>query len=172
MAEDFVRDKDAVSACCMIAEIVAFAKQSGKTFYRLLLDIYSEFGLYYEGLISLTKKGKSGLEEIQGMMDNYRKVNPTSINNQKVIRIKDYQTLIDKDILNNTSQKINLPVSNVLQFLLEDGTLITVRPSGTEPKIKFYFGVKAELIDTHNFKDVEASLKLKIEEIKKSMNLV
>lgn len=172
LPSDFVRDKDAITTCCILAEMTAYAIENGKTFYQMLLDIYMEYGLYYEGLLSVTKKGKSGLEEIQKMMDDYRAMPPTTINGSKVVRIKDYLLQIDKDILTENNKSIDLPKSNVLQFLLEDGTLITVRPSGTEPKIKFYFGLKGELTKRSDFKEILNVLKAKIESIKVSMNLV
>jgi phosphoglucomutase len=172
LPSDFVRDKDAVTTCCILAEMTAYAIEQGRTFYQLLLDIYIEFGLYYEGLLSVTKKGKSGLEEIQKMMDDYRAVPPKEINGSKVVRIKDYQFHTDMDLVSGTTKKIDLPKSNVLQFLLEEGTLITVRPSGTEPKIKFYFGLKSELKSRAQFKEVSDRLKSKIESIKGSMGLI
>lgn len=172
LPSDFVRDKDAITTCCILAEMTAYAIENGKTFYQMLLDIYMEYGLYYEGLLSVTKKGKSGLEEIQKMMDDYRAMPPTTINGSKVVRIKDYLLQIDKDILTENNKSIDLPKSNVLQFLLEEGTLITVRPSGTEPKIKFYFGLKGELTKRSDFKEILNVLKAKIESIKVSMNLV
>lgn len=169
---DFVRDKDAITTCCILAEMTAYAIENGKTLYQLLLDVYQEFGLYYEGLLSVTKKGKSGLDEIQKMMNDYRSTPPVEINGSKVIQIRDYLSLVRTDIKTGEKNAINLPVSNVLQFLLEDGSLITVRPSGTEPKIKFYFGLKGEIKTRNEFNSVLNSLKNKIEIIKKSMNLL
>jgi len=172
LPESFVRDKDAVSTCCMVAEIAAYAKQNGNTFYGLLLDIYKQFGLYFESLLSITKKGKAGLEEIQQMMVDFRNNPPKTINNKKVIRIKDYQTQTEKDIINNSQKPIELPTSNVLQFILDDETIISIRPSGTEPKIKFYFGVKMDFNSSMDFEQAENKLKEKIEQIKKSMGLI
>jgi phosphoglucomutase len=171
LPSDFVRDKDAITTCCILAEMTAFAIENGKTFYQLLLDIYQEFGLYYEGLLSVTKKGKSGLEEIQKMMDDYRAKPPAEINGSKVVQIKDYLLQKNFDLKTGRVKTIELPKSNVLQFLLEEGTLITVRPSGTEPKIKFYFGLKSELRSRSEFNTVLNGLKNKIESIKKSMGL-
>lgn len=168
---DFVRDKDAVISCCMIAEMAAWAAESGKTFYDILIDLYAEYGFYKEDLLSLTKKGKSGAEEIQLMMATYRNLPPTSINGSKVVMIKDYGNQITIDCIKNISQTIDLPKSNVLQFFTEDGSKITVRPSGTEPKIKFYFGVKAELKSKSDFEAVNQKLEAKIKAIIADMKL-
>lgn len=168
---DFVRDKDAVSACAMIAEAAAWCRSEKKSLYDLLIDIYKEFGFYKEQLTSVTKKGKSGAEEIDKMMVNYRQTPPETINGSRVIRIKDFQTGEDKDLLHNTISNIDLPLSNVLQFFLEDGTRISVRPSGTEPKIKFYFGVKKSLEDKSRFDEIQKELDQKIKNIIASMNL-
>jgi phosphoglucomutase len=168
---DFVRDKDAVSACAMIAETAAWMADRGQSLYDLLIQLYLQYGFYKESLLSVTKKGKSGAEEIQQMMLNYRNTPPTSINDSKVIRIKDYLTLTERDILNSNRLPINLPKSNVLQFFLEDGSVISVRPSGTEPKIKFYFGVREHLSRVEDFERTEALLDKKIEGIVASMQL-
>ena len=172
MIGDFVRDKDAVSACSMIAEIAAWALEQGKTFFDVLVDIYRQYGFYKEGLVSVVRKGKSGAEEIQQMMRDYRSNPPTEIDGERVVCIKDYQVLESKDLLTGTVTKIDLPKSNVLQFFTDKGNKITVRPSGTEPKIKFYFSVKADLPCPHCFDDVNNALDAKIESIKKSMKLV
>ena len=161
MIGDFVRDKDAVAACSMIAEIV-----------DVLVDIYREYGFYKEGLLSVVRKGKSGAEEIQQMMRDYRTNPPAEIDGEKVVCIKDYQVLESKDLVSGKVTKIDLPKSNVLQFFTEKGNKITVRPSGTEPKIKFYFGVKGELCCKECFDKTNDALDGKIESIKKSMNLV
>jgi len=168
---DFVRDKDAVISCCIIAEMAAWAAENNKTFYDILIDLYTEYGFYKEDLLSITKKGKSGAEEIQLMMENYRKQPPVEINNSKVVLIKDYELCVEEDILNNTTKKIDLPVSNVLQFFTADGSKITVRPSGTEPKIKFYFGVKEHLNSKAEFEAVNKKLEQKIKDIISSMKL-
>ncbi len=130
-AGEFVRDKDAVITCALIVECAAWCADQGKTLYQLLGDIYAEFGFYKESLISLTKKGKAGLEEIQAMMKEYRENPPASIAGSPVVKVIDY----------NKPEETGLPKSNVLQFYTEDGSVVSVRPSGTEPKIKFYFGV-------------------------------
>ena len=172
MIGDFVRDKDAVAACSMIAEIAAWARENGKTFFDVLVDIYKEYGFYKEGLVSVVRKGKSGAEEIQQMMRDYRSNPPAEIDGEKVICLKDYQVLESKDLVSGKVTKINLPKSNVLQFFTDKGNKITVRPSGTEPKIKFYFSVKGELCCKDCFDKTNSALDGKIESIKKSMNLV
>ena len=172
MIGDFVRDKDAVAACSMIAEIAAWARENGKTFFDVLVDIYKEYGFYKEGLVSVVRKGKSGAEEIQQMMRDYRSNPPAEIDGEKVICLKDYQVLESKDLISGKVTKINLPKSNVLQFFTDKGNKITVRPSGTEPKIKFYFSVKGELCCKDCFDKTNSALDGKIESIKKSMNLV
>jgi len=168
---DFVRDKDAVIASAMIAETAAWAKDQGKSMYDLLLDIYCEFGLYKESLVNVTKKGKSGLDEIQQMMDNLRKHPPVSFCGSEVILLHDYLKQQTTDIRQNRQLPIHLPVSNVLQFITADGSKITVRPSGTEPKIKFYFGVRAPLSDRADYEKTLKFLDEKIQMIKKELNL-
>ena len=172
MIGDFVRDKDAVAACSMIAEMAAWAREQGKTFFDVLVDIYREYGFYKEGLLSVVRKGKSGAEEIQQMMRDYRSNPPQEIDGEKVVCIKDYQTHESKDLITGKVTKLDLPTSNVLQFFTDKGNKVTVRPSGTEPKIKFYFSVKGELPCPHCFDDVNAALDAKIESIKRSMKLV
>lgn len=169
---DFVRDKDAVSACAMVAETAAWAADQGFTLMDLLKQIYLEYGFYYETLISLVKKGKAGAEAIQALMVEYRANPPKKINNSKVIAIKDYQKQIHFDIQNNAQSKIDLPKSNVLQFFTADGSKISIRPSGTEPKIKYYFGVKADLDSIENYETVENQLKERINQIIASMELM
>lgn len=145
LAGDFVRDKDAVIATSLLAEAMAWAAEQGKTFYELLCDIYREFGLYKEKLVSLTKKGISGTEEIKAMMAKFRNTPPTEICGEKVVEIRDYKTLEAKDLINGKVTPINLPKSDVLQFFTETGSKISIRPSGTEPKIKFYFSMKGKI---------------------------
>ena len=159
---DFVRDKDANSACFMIAEIAAWAAEQNKTLYQILKEIYKEFGFYKEGLLSLTKKGISGSEEIKNMMYRFRNDAPKEILGSKIVEIKDYKTSICKDVVSGTETVIDLPKSDVLQFFTEDGTKISIRPSGTEPKIKFYFGIKAKLNDIADFEVVNSELNNKI----------
>ncbi|MBQ9638292.1 MAG: phospho-sugar mutase [Bacteroidales bacterium] len=171
MIGDFVRDKDAVSACCMIAEIAAWAAEQGKTFFDVLVDIYKEYGFYREGLLSVVRKGREGAAEISHMMDTYRSTPPTSINGSPVVRIDDLSTLTSRNLTTGACTHIDLPESNVLQYFTADGSKITVRPSGTEPKIKFYFSVKEPLHDAADFDRVEQALLAKIEAIKQSMQL-
>ncbi len=169
---DFVRDKDAVSACCIIAEITAWAKQQQKSLFDILTDIYLEFGCYRERLLSLTKKGQNGAMEIKQMMEDYRSNPPQYINGIKVTEIKDYKLLKEKDLVKNTTKKIDLPSSDVLQFFLEDKSKITVRPSGTEPKIKFYFSVKTTLNDRKDTDKTTSLLDQKLDGIIKDMKLL
>jgi phosphoglucomutase len=145
LAGDFVRDKDAVIATSLLAEAMAWAAEQGKTFYELLCDIYREFGLYKEKLVSLTKKGISGTEEIKAMMARFRETPPTEIAGEKVVEIRDYKILEAKDMISGKTTPINLPKSDVLQFFTETGSKISIRPSGTEPKIKFYFSMKGKI---------------------------
>lgn len=142
----FVRDKDAVISCAMFAEITAWAKEQGKTLYQLLMEIYQNFGLYKEHMISLTLKGKEGTEQIAQMMKKYRQNPPAKIDGSPVKTIHDYEKQETTDVSSSGKiSRINQPKSDVLQFITEDGTKVSVRPSGTEPKIKFYFGVKNKL---------------------------
>jgi phosphoglucomutase len=168
---DLTRDKDAIISCCFVAEAAAWAKENNLSLYKMLIDIYVKFGFYKERLISITKKGKAGLEEIQGMMDNFRNNTPIIINNSKVETIKDYQLSTEKNLLTKTDIKINLPKSNVLQIILEDGTKITMRPSGTEPKIKFYFGVFGNLSNSGDFESIEKQLDSKIDMVINSLGI-
>lgn len=168
---DFVRDKDAVSACALLAEAAAWMASQEKSLFDLLVRIYREFGFYKEQLISVTKKGKSGAEEIEQMMVNYRQSPPSHINNSRVVCIKDYLSLKSKDLVSGNETVIGLPKSNVLQFILEDGSRISVRPSGTEPKIKFYFSVKENLSVIEEYDEKDISLTNKIKDILVSMKL-
>jgi phosphoglucomutase len=168
---DFVRDKDAVSACAMIAEAAAWMADRGSSLFGLLVEIFREFAFYKEHLLSVTKKGKSGAEEIQQMMVGYRSNPPEQINRSKVIQIRDYLSLKEKDLITGREKPIDLPASNVLQFILEDGSKISVRPSGTEPKIKFYFGVKEKMGEKDTFEETDKRLLEKIRGIIASMNL-
>ncbi len=171
LAGEFVRDKDAVMSSALIAETAVWAKEQGKSLYKLLIDIYQNFGFYKESLINLVKKGKCGAEEIQKMMENFRNNPPNEIAGAKVIEIKDYLLQQHENFVTETIEPISLPKSNVLQFFTEEGDKITVRPSGTEPKIKFYISVKTNLCCKEKFKDTETFLNKKIENIKKSLNL-
>ncbi len=168
---DFVRDKDAVSACAMIAETAAWMADQGKSLFDLLVEIYQKYGFFKESLISVTRKGKTGAEEIQQMMVDYRRTPPDTINDSKVIKIKDYLLGLEKETASGKTSSIDLPKSNVLQFILEDGSIISVRPSGTEPKIKFYFGVREHLGSKDEFEVTEQRLDKKITCIIASMKL-
>ena len=169
LAGDFVRDKDAVIACCLIAEMTAFYANQGKSLYQMLLEIYHEYGFYKEDLLSLTKQGKSGAEEIAAMMVNYRNNPPKEIGGQKVLLMNDIQAGIAYHIDKGTQETIALPKSNVLQFFTADGSKITVRPSGTEPKIKFYFGVVGQLPDIQQYDEANAAMQAKIKGIIEEM---
>ncbi len=171
MIGDYVRDKDAVVTCAMCAEVAAWAANQRMTFFDLLLDIYLEFGFYKESLISITRKGKAGAEEIQKMMENFRKNPPKTINKSQVIIIKDYLTGKAVDLRTKTETKIELPASNVLQFFTDDGTKISMRPSGTEPKIKFYFGVKGKLNSRAEYTEVNKQLDDRIANVIKDLKL-
>ncbi len=162
---DFVRDKDAVSSCCMIAETAAWAASQGKTLYGLLKEIYVQYGFYFETLVSLTKKGKSGAEEIHDMMAQYRQNPPRSLGGVEVSVVKDYLTSTETRLADGSTLGIDFPKSDVLQFFLSDGSKITVRPSGTEPKIKFYFGAKAPLARVEDFEAVRGQLAEKVKRI-------
>jgi phosphoglucomutase len=168
---DFVRDKDAVVSCCMFAEAATWARSKGKSLFSMLIDIYVKHGFYLEKLISLTKKGKSGMEEIQGMMDHYRSNTPATINGVPVVLVKDYQTRTQLDKVKNLQTPLEFPQANVLQLFLDDGSKITMRPSGTEPKIKFYFGVKGRLDSERDYDEVRNQLEEKVQGIIDAMDL-
>lgn len=169
---DFVRDKDAVASCAMLAETAAWAKDQGMSMFEMLVNIYHEYGFYLEDLISITKKGKSGAEEIQKMMENYRTTPPKEINGIKVVKVKDYKSGKETDLINGGQKDIDLPKSDVLQFFLEGGSKITVRPSGTEPKIKFYFGVKGKLENKADFEKVNSLMREELNAMIAALNLV
>ncbi len=171
MIGDFVRDKDAVSACAMIAECASWAADRGKSLFDLLIEIYRQYGVYREHLVSVVRKGKTGAEEIQKMMLNFRSAPPSVINDSKVITIRDYLTLVERDPISGKESGIDLPKSNVLQFILEDRSIISVRPSGTEPKIKFYFSVTEPLPETGDYHAIEKGLEEKINMIMASLKL-
>jgi phosphoglucomutase len=171
MVGDFVRDKDAIASCAMIAEMVAFAKDKGLSLFDLMIEIYRQFGFYKEDLISITKKGKTGAEEIQAMMAGYRSNPPKSIAGSEVVKIYDYKESSILDVKTGIKTGIEMEKSNVLQFLTADGWKISARPSGTEPKIKFYFSVNEPLHSAADFKKTEASLDAKIQAIIKSLGL-
>jgi len=151
LGADFVRDKDAVMTCCIIAEAAAWAATQNKTLLDILNDIYSKYGFFAEDLLSLTKKGMNGQQEIADMMKSFRENPPKEIGGSPVVMIKDYKLRTSKDLRTGAGSDIQLPVSDVLQFYLADGSKVTVRPSGTEPKIKFYFSVMSDKTGTAAF---------------------
>lgn len=171
MAESFCRDKDAVSACCLLAEICAYAKDHGKTLYDIVMDIYMEYGFSYEYTINVERPGKTGADEIQQMMQNFRTKAPKELGGSKIAIWKDYQTL-EAIKADGTKEKIDMPeTSNVLQWFCEDGNKVSVRPSGTEPKIKFYLEIKENMTSPNDYNNCVSHAKEKIEAIKKSLNL-
>ena len=168
---DFVRDKDAIASCAILAEMAAWAKENGMSIFDLLTEVYKEFGFYLESLISITRKGKSGAEEIQEMMKNMRANPPKTIHGSPVVKVFDYQSSEVTNLLSGKTEPLEFPKSNVLQYTTEDGTKISARPSGTEPKIKFYFSVKAPLETSSDFDKVQETLRNKIESIKAELSL-
>ncbi|SDD48136.1 phospho-sugar mutase [Niabella drilacis] len=171
MIGDKVRDKDAVSAVALLCEMAAYEKNNGKTLFDKLMELYIRFGFYKEKLISITKKGMDGQQQIAAMMQGYRNNLPQSINGIKVTRVLDYQSSKSTDPHTGDVTDILLPKSNVLQFALEDGSLVSARPSGTEPKIKFYFSVKEKLEQADQFDAVDRQLDAKIDGIIADMKL-
>jgi phosphoglucomutase len=171
MIGDQIRDKDAVSAVALLCEMAAYEKSKGKTLFDKMIELYVQYGFYYENLISITKKGMNGQQEIAQMMEGYRQSPPTSINGTKVVTLLDYELQKGTNLLTGESWKIDLPKSNVLQFITEDGSKISARPSGTEPKIKFYFSVNAPLDNINAFDEVYALLNNRIEGIISDMQL-
>ena len=171
LAEDFVRDKDAVSACSLLAEICAYAKDHGKTLYDILMDIYKEYGFSKEYTINVERPGKAGADEIQQMMVNFRNNPPKDLGGSKIILCKDFKTLEACDV-NGKVTKLDMPEpSNVLQWFCDDDTKISVRPSGTEPKIKFYIEVKDTLTDASQYEALSKKAMQKVEAIEKSLGL-
>lgn len=162
---EFVRDKDAVISCAFIAEMTAFYKDKGSSLYQSLIDMYVKYGFYKEKLVSITKKGKSGAEEIVAMMERFRNNPPAELGGSKVITLKDYTLRKQTDILTGAVTDIELPKSDVLQFITEDGSIISARPSGTEPKIKFYCSVNTSLANKEEFKETDQQLEDKITNI-------
>lgn len=167
---DFVRDKDAIASCAIIAELTAYAKDKGQSLFDMLMAMYQENGFYYESLVSLTKKGKSGAEEIQQMMADFRANPPTEIAGSPVVRIDDYKALTRADLGHDVvvpieAGKMGIESSNVLQFFTADGTKVSARPSGTEPKIKFYVSVREPLESKEAFDDTYAKLKGKVQRV-------
>ncbi len=171
MISDFVRDKDAIASCAMLAEMTAWAKDQGLSVFDLLAEIYEQYDFYLEALVSMTKKGMQGAEEIRQMMIDLREHTPATIAGSKVVKLIDYQSSVEKDLTTGAETPVHLDKSNVLQFFLEDGTKISARPSGTEPKIKFYISVNTPMADKGEFNNTKASLEARIETIKTALNL-
>jgi len=162
---DLVRDKDAVNSCAFIAEMAAYFKTQGKSLYEVLLELYVNYGFYKEKLISLTKKGKAGADEIKQMMVDLRADAPKTLGGVQVKEIRDYENQVATNLISGDTSVIDLPKSDVLQFITVDGDVISARPSGTEPKIKFYCSVKETLIDASNYEAISAKLEQKVENI-------
>lgn len=171
MIGDKIRDKDGVSAVALSCEMAAYEKNKGRSLYEKLIDLYVQYGFYKEGLISITKKGMNGAAEIAAMMEDYRNNPPKTIDGAAVQQLLDYELQVGKNLLTGESWPIELPKSNVLQFILADGTSISARPSGTEPKIKFYFSVNAPLASAADFDKVEQELDARILRIQTEMGL-
>ena len=173
LAGDYVRDKDAVSACALAAEAAAWAKDTmGLTLYEWLQQLYVKYGFFRESLVSVVRKGKDGAEEIQRMMVDFRANPPKELAGSQVVTVRDFKSLEELNVLTGEKTAIEQDSSNVLQWVTADGTIVSVRPSGTEPKIKFYFGVKEPLASVEEYDAVEAQLDAKIERIKGELNLL
>lgn len=168
---DFVRDKDAVSASVLVAEAMAWAKGQGLSLWQLLEVIYRKYGYYKEGMVYITKQGKEGAEAIAQMMSDMRSNPPKKLGSSAVVTIKDYQLREETDLKSGAKKPIDLPVSNVLQFITEDGSKVSVRPSGTEPKIKFYFGVREPLAEGADIDKADKAANAKIEAIKRDLGI-
>jgi phosphoglucomutase len=171
MIGDQIRDKDAVSAVALLCEMAAYEKSKGKTLFDKMIELYIQYGFYYENLISITKKGMNGQQEIKDMMEGYRQSPPVTIDGEAVVTLLDYELQLGKNLQTGATWKLNLPKSNVLQFITAKGSKISARPSGTEPKIKFYFSVNTELKDRESFDSKYQMLQEKINGIIKDMQL-
>jgi len=171
MIGDQIRDKDAVSAVALLCEMAAYEKSKGKTLFDKMIELYIQYGFYYENLISITKKGMNGQQEIKDMMEGYRQSPPVTIDGEAVVTLLDYEIQVGKNLQTGEIWKLNLPKSNVLQFITAKGSKISARPSGTEPKIKFYFSVNTELKDRESFDSKYQMLQEKINGIIKDMQL-
>ena len=171
MIGSLIRDKDAVSAVALLCEMAAYEKSKGKSLFEKLIELYIQYGFFYESLISITKKGMNGQKEIADMMEMYRQQPPSLLAGSPVVSLLDYQLQQATNLVTGEKTPIQLPKSNVLQFITADGSKISARPSGTEPKIKFYFSVQAPLLDKNDFERVQVQLKDKISQIISDMNL-
>ena len=170
MTGDFVRDKDSCGSILLACEIAAWCKANGSSMFQYLIDIYKEIGMYYEGLINVVKKGRTGAEEIQQMMVNFRENPPKEIAGSPVVEIRDYKEQT-KTLAHGKETMNDIPKSNVLIYYTEDGTKVCVRPSGTEPKIKFYVSVKDQIASKNDFKEKLQTLGAKIDQVKTDLNL-
>jgi len=168
---ELVRDKDAIVSSAFIAEMTAYYKDKGSSLFEALIDTYVQYGFYKEKLISITKKGKTGAEEIKAMMEKFRTNPPAALGGSKVITLKDYEKRVETDLNTNTTKAIELPTSDVLQFITEDGSIISARPSGTEPKIKFYCSVNGMLANKEAYKETEQELEAKIDSIMQDLGV-
>ncbi len=168
---EHARDKDAVVSCAMIAEMTAYYKDQGSSLFEALLEMYVEYGFYKEKLVSITKTGKRGAEEIESMMERFRNNPPEMLGNSKVVTINDYQATQAHNLLNDEKSIIDLPASNVLQFFTEDGSIISARPSGTEPKIKFYCSVNGKLPNKQEYARISKEMDEKIDAIMRDLNV-
>ena len=166
-----IRDKDGVSAVTILCEMAAYEKNKGRSLFDKLVDLYVQYGFYKENLVSITKKGMNGAAEIAAMMEGYRKNPPATIDGMPVMELLDYEKQVGKNLSSGESWTINLPKSNVLQFVLADGSKISARPSGTEPKIKFYFSVNTKLDSAGDFEATEKQLDDRIDRIIAEMGL-
>jgi len=162
---ELVRDKDAVVSCAFIAEMTAFYKDKGSSLFDALQDMYVKYGFYKEELVSITKKGKTGAEEIKALMEKFRNNPPATLGGSKIATLKDYELRIETDLATGEKKPLELPKSDVLQFITEDGSIISARPSGTEPKIKFYCSVNTPLKDKAGFKSTDSALSAKVKTI-------
>ena len=166
-----VRDKDAVTATLLACEVGAYAKSIGKSFFEILEDCYREFGAYKERLLSFTQKGKEGAEKIRSMMNDFRENPPKTIAGQSILYIEDYQKGFRINLKDHSIEKLDFDIANVLIYLFEDGSKIAIRPSGTEPKIKFYFSTNQKIEKHQSWKEVEKELESKIDELIKAMGI-
>lgn len=171
MIGDKIRDKDGISAVALLCEMAAYEKEKGRSLYEKMIDLYVQYGFYKEKLISITKKGMDGQQQIAAMMETYRNNPPKKINGFAVVEIKDFEKQVSRNLVNQSQVQLDLPKSNVLQFILEDGTSISARPSGTEPKIKFYFSVNTHLKNAEDFEKTDAQLEEKIKKVIEDMKL-
>jgi phosphoglucomutase len=171
MIGDQIRDKDAVSAVALMCEMAAYEKAKGRSLFDKMIELYVQYGFYYENLISITKKGMNGQKEIAAMMEGYRNQPPSAINGSAVVTLLDYELQTGKNLQTGETWAINLPKSNVLQFITADGSKISARPSGTEPKIKFYFSVHTRLDSKEDFDSKQLELENRIRGIIRDMQL-